>query len=108
MITNAVDDKKWKDVSVLFDDGDFSVIWGKFSENNSIDEPYMGMRWNGKGDKVGYPQFSFNPRWLVIPDSISILVLKGLKDLGLNEPKNKNIHLKEIDKALNEYNEYYE
>ena len=56
-------------IRVLYDDGDYSVIWGKYENVRAL-----GVRWNG-GTDVGYPGQGGHPTWYVEPDFIAIAIL---------------------------------
>lgn len=70
--------KKWTNISVLFDDGKYSVISGNYDGKRAL-----GERWNGQGDGIGYPSQGGNPLWHVVPEFLALPVLHGL----LNETR---------------------
>ena len=48
---------------VLFDDGEYSAIWGKYEGRKCL-----GVRYNETPkSSVGYPQYAGNPLWYVEP-----------------------------------------
>jgi hypothetical protein len=56
---------KFNVFTVIYDDGEFSVAYGKW-EN---DEPRLAMRWNGDTDNdIGYPSQGGNPLWFQLPN----------------------------------------
>lgn len=48
--------KKWKDIIILFDDGIYSICWGKFENNPNT----LGKRWNDN-----YPRQGSSPTWYI-------------------------------------------
>lgn len=77
---NEVRPAKWSEVIDLYDDGDYSAIWGRY-EN----EPWrvLGVRWNGEGDAKGFPLSSGHPVWHVEPDFLSNGILSALLERTL-------------------------
>jgi len=85
---------------LLFNNGEYSIIWGKFDG-----VPAMGVRWNGDEDRVGYPRQGRHPLWYVEPDIIAIGILKHLLTIQSTnniqtDEKNIRFALKEINKKL--------
>jgi len=77
---NEVRPRRWSDTTVLFDNGQYSVITGKYDGNWAL-----GERWNGQGNGVGFPSQGGNPLWHVVPGFLALPVLHGLLDeLGRN------------------------
>lgn len=78
-MVSAVDASKnrWeKDVVVLYDDGEVSVIWGTYD-----DTKHLGLRWNGYGSSRGFPLLrNGDEGWFVVPDFLVHAVLHGLMD----------------------------
>lgn len=73
-----VNHSKWTEVTVLFDDDTFSIIWGRY-ENRQTKS--LAMRWNGQpGDDPGYPKLFKNPVWFNIPDWLAGNIFKYLPD----------------------------
>jgi len=71
---------RWSDTTVLFDNGWYSVISGRYDG-----ERVIGERWNGEESAVGFPNQGGNPLWHVVPDFLALPVLHGLLDeLGRN------------------------
>ena len=54
--------------TVIYNNGEFSVAYGKW-ENSEV---RLAMRWNGQSDdEIGYPSQGGNPLWFQLPsDSI--------------------------------------
>lgn len=77
-----VNSGKWSDVRVLFDNGWYSAIAGRFEDE---DHDSIGQRWNGKDDHVGFPNSRGTPQWHVVPSFLADHVLHGLlEELALN------------------------
>ncbi|WP_016775644.1 hypothetical protein [Anaerophaga thermohalophila] len=69
-----VNPSNFKVESVLFDNGDFSIAYGKW-EN---DKNRIAMRWNGNEDDPGYPKLFKNPVWFLIDDALKVPFIKSL------------------------------
>ncbi len=54
--------------TVIYNNGDFSVAYGKWGNSDTR----LAMRWNGDDeDEIGYPSQGGNPLWFQLPsDSI--------------------------------------
>lgn len=76
-LPKAIDVKhnKWSDVRVLFDDGHFSAIIGKYEGKADYD---VATRWNGQGDDPGYPKLFKNPVWFNIPRYLGLSIVNSL------------------------------
>ena len=107
MRANKVRPHKWLvdtnyPIRILYDDGDYSVIWGKYENTRAL-----GVRWNG-GTEVGYPGQGGHPTWYVEPDFIAISILQRLLTFAIdnNETEfldNINFAIQELtDKMTNE------
>jgi hypothetical protein len=99
MKANEVNPAKWledKDypIRILFDNGDYSVIWGKYEKNMAL-----GVRWNGDSN-IGYPRQGEYPTWYVEPDFIAFSILQTLFTLAVNDTD--NLYLENIKFAINE------
>jgi hypothetical protein len=81
-------------IRILFDDGEYSVIWGKYENNRAL-----GVRWNGVAD-VGYPGQGGNPTWYVEPDFIALSILQRILTLAIDN--NDREHLDDIHFAIRE------
>lgn len=78
---NAVRPNKWSNVIDLFDNGNYSAIWGNY--DGSI-KRCLGVRWNG-GLNHGYPNQGNNPLWYVEPDFVTKnLLLELLYEVNSN------------------------
>ena len=74
---------KWSDVIDLYDDGEYSAIWGRY-EN----APWrvLGVRWDGEDDAKGFPLSSGHPVWHVEPDYFAKGILSAMLDRTLSLP----------------------
>ena len=73
---------RWSDMKVLFDNGEYSVISGRYDGQLNL-----GERWNGEGGEAGFPSQGGNPLWHVVPGFLAIPILHGLLDeLGRKPP----------------------
>jgi len=73
----------WSNVVELYNDGDFSVIWGNFTDDP---KPCLGIRWNGENENsVGFPRNGGEKLWFVLPNSLAGMVLLALYEkVGIN------------------------
>jgi hypothetical protein len=84
--------KKWRDIRVLFDDGDYSVISGTYEDYKEGIGRSLGERWNGgqRRQPLGFPNIAGHPVWHVVPDFLEIPVLQGLLARVLESPHLEN------------------
>ena len=69
---------KWSDISVLFDNGEYSVISGIYEQR---ERRLLGERWNGNDTSPrGFPNTSGHPVWHVVPDFLEVPVLHAILD----------------------------
>jgi hypothetical protein len=54
---------KFRVHTIVYNDGDFSVAYGKW-ENSEV---RLAMRWNGDENGLGYPNQGGNPLWFQLP-----------------------------------------
>ena len=66
---------KWADITVLFDNGRYSVVSGIYDGEGRA----LGERWNGQTD-AGFPNQGGNPLWHVVPEFFHGPILHGLLD----------------------------
>ncbi|MEX0811173.1 MAG: hypothetical protein WD048_03080 [Chitinophagales bacterium] len=72
----------------MYDNDKFSIISGIWENDYSV----IAMRWNGddyNSEDVSYPKVFGNPMWFIIPDQLSIQILKSI--LNENNSNNKLI-----------------
>ena len=72
---------KWSDVIDLYDDGEYSAIWGRY-DNSSY--RVLGVRWNGDDGWKGFPLSSGHPVWHVEPDFLAKGILSALLERTLS------------------------
>ena len=72
---------KWSDVIDLYDDGEYSAIWGRY-ENAPC--RVLGVRWNGHDGGKGFPLSSGHPVWHVEPDFLAKGILSALLEQSLS------------------------
>jgi len=77
--------QKWTEIEILFDDDEYSVIIGNFEGNRCL-----GERWNGTGNKDGYPNQGGNPLWHVVNYNFSLPILHKILDLHLQSNTKSN------------------
>jgi hypothetical protein len=94
---NTVRPQKWSNVIDLYDDGDYSAIWGNYDGSPT---QQLGVRWNGSGAEVGYPNQGANPTWYVEPDDLAGMILLNFYSKVKKNPSAGN--LQNILKALQE------
>ena len=75
---------KWSDVIDLYDDGEYSAIWGRYDGGA---KRALGVRWNGDGDGKGFPLSSGHPVWHVEPDFLAKGILSTLLERTFAVPK---------------------
>ena len=66
---------------MLFDNGWYSVVAGKYE-----DEPAIGERWNGEGSNAGFPSQGGHPTFHVVPRFLCVGLLHGLLDQMARKP----------------------
>ncbi len=91
----------WSEIIVLYDNGWYSAIWGRFRGQNHKD---LGVRWNGGEGEVGYPNARRYPQWYVEPHILHEAVLLSFqKNLMAEEENHTNrLYLNNIEMALRE------
>ena len=72
---NEVKSSKWSDASVVFDNGEFSAVWGRYDNGK---RKVLGLRWNYGEGEIGFPSSSGHPTWFVVPSEITGAVLASL------------------------------
>ena len=73
---------RWTDITILYDDGQYSAIYGTFTAVEQPPRRALGVRWNGApGTKGcnGYPIGSGHPVWYVEANFLIVPVLYGLR-----------------------------
>lgn len=89
MKPTEVNDNMFPVHKVLYDDDEFSVIWGTWDKGENC----LGMRWNGSAGSTypnGFPiGKGGRPIWLVIPTDLSVSFITGL--LGKKKKDGKSL-----------------
>lgn len=96
---NAIDvkPKKWSEIRVLYDDNEYSIIFGKFA-----DKYCLGTRWNegGSNSVIGYPNHGGNPVWYVEPHFISRAIIDKLVSIYSSKDVNrKYVNIDEVERS---------
>ena len=83
---------------VLFDDGEYSAVWGKYEKSKCL-----GVRYNesANGSYVGYPSQGANPLWYIEPDFLVLPLLDEF--LRLAKDAKDTEYEKNIEFAKNEF-----
>jgi len=74
---NQVSHSKFPVQHILYDDGVFAVAWGSYDGHPE----QLGMRWSGdpaNPDDIGYPKLFQHPVWFMVPEALSVSIVKGL------------------------------
>ena len=80
--------EKWLHVIHLYDDGEYSAIWGKFIS------PFtrcLGVRWNESFGAAGFPSHGPHPSWYAEPPWLARMILLDLADKVNKNPKHGNL-----------------
>lgn len=85
---NAIDVRpgRWTNISVLYDNGYYSAIWGDFSGSGQPTKSCLGVRWNGDPGHPGYPNQGSHSVWYVEPDILAPTILRQLHDMVAAQP----------------------
>jgi hypothetical protein len=74
MRPEQVNPNAWSNHEVIYDDGEFSSVWGQFNGSRCL-----GTRWNGEtDDERGYPGQGAYPLWFVVPPFLALSTLERL------------------------------
>ena len=79
---------KWTRVIDLYDDGEYSAIWGKFIS------PFtrcLGVRWNKDFGAAGYPSHGPHKAWYAEPPWLARMILLDLAVKVNRNPKHGNL-----------------
>ncbi len=73
-----VEHKKYPVDAIVFNNGLFSVAWGTWNNEKKM----LGMRWNTSDSSnpadVGYPKTFGHPVWFMVPEELTVAILRGL------------------------------
>jgi hypothetical protein len=97
--------KRWTQVTDLYDDGQYSAIWGLYEDDDKVLRPKrVAGRWNGDSMGIGYPNRFGTPQWYVEPEFLRMAILQELeRRVQLDEyPGDRALHLANIREALRE------
>jgi len=75
---------KWTHVIELYDDGEYSAIWGKFISPFSR---CLGVRWNDRFGAAGHPNHGPHPLWYAESPWLAKTILLELCDRVNKNPK---------------------
>jgi hypothetical protein len=92
----------WSEIIILYDDGQYSAIWGCL--RNEQRHKDLGVRWNGNPGELGYPNSRGYPQWYVEHPFLHEAVLLGLQTKLMTAEKSQtnSRYLSNIEKALSE------
>jgi len=103
MQASKVNPGAWSEVIILYDNGWYSAVRGRFRGQNRKD---LGVRWNGALDETGYPNARGFPQRYVEPPILHEAILwvlhRGLT--GAEESPANRLYLSNIEKAFTESN----
>lgn len=93
--------KIWEDIIDLYDDGQYSAIWGNREQSERRE---LGVRWNGQNGYVGYPNQGKNPVWYSEPVFLQRPILLALLDRvnSNTQDSNSEFFIRNILTALSE------
>ncbi len=89
---------KWSNIKDLYDDNEYSAIWGDYNG----DKGKLGVRWNG-GQNFGFPHQGKYSLWYIEPVYLVRNILIEL--LYKVNQNNESGNIKNILQALKEFNE---
>ncbi len=93
--------QKWNNVIDLYDDGEYSAIWGNYDGSQSR---VLGVRYNG-GTKLGYPNMAGNPVWYIEPKFLRKTILLSLLEKVISSNlANRNEYINNLIIAIQEEN----
>lgn len=102
MNPTQVNPAAWQNHEVIFDDGEFSAVWGEYHGN-----PCLGTRWNGDtDDERGYPGQGAYPLWFVVPEYLVLPTLERLNTISLQQgltDDNDEPYSNKINGAIREF-----
>jgi hypothetical protein len=77
-----VSHSKFTNQCILYNNGDFSVAIGTYTEANSTEEA-IGMRWNGSPRApAGYPHVVGNSVWFIVTPELARPILDALVSMS--------------------------
>ncbi len=104
MIAGAmVRPRKWDNVLDLFEDNEYSAIWGEYDGNQ---RRCLGVRWKGNRNDphdIGYPRQGKHPLWYVEPEFLTGQILQTLLVIATQRYDHDHRYTKNLKKALREF-----
>jgi hypothetical protein len=94
--------QKWTNVLDLFDDSEYSAIWGTYANSSRRS---LGVRWNGNANDpndIGFPQQGGNPLWYIEPQFVSEPILQTLLTITIQQSEHPHQDTKNLKIALEE------
>jgi hypothetical protein len=79
-----VNPQNFQVATVLFDDGEFSIAVGIWQST----QRRLAMRWNGQAGDPGYPKLFGHPVWFILPEKMTVPMLKRLLDAAGADARN--------------------
>ena len=75
--------------TILYNHESFSVAYGCWDD----DYRCLAVRWDGEENRSGFPQTFGRPMWLIIPQELTIPILKGFLDKDVQSDKKEILEL---------------
>lgn len=72
---NVKTSQTYKMKELLFNQNGFAISIGNLIGSSTL---VLGMRWNGKNDKPGFPYAGKHSLWFTIPSNLSFSILTGI------------------------------
>ena len=69
-----VNPHNFKVEEIVYNLNGFSVVWGVWEDGSYR----LAMRWDGEDEDKGYPKTFGNPVWFMLPNELSLPMLKAL------------------------------
>lgn len=94
--------QKWTDVLDLFDNGEYSAIWGRYDNSQRRS---LGVRWNGDSsnpNNIGYPRQADKPLWYVEPQFLTEAILQALLTIVIQQYDHNDQWTRNLKIALDE------
>jgi hypothetical protein len=101
--------KKWKKITVLFDNEQYSVISGiyDFEDPQGNKQFVLGERWNGSSKHpLGFPNVAGYPIWHVVPSFLALPILDGLLKESRGSNKKHCRYLQKVQEEINRQRGY--
>lgn len=92
--------ERWSDLTVLYDDGGYSVVSGIFEEEDGTQKRALGMRWNGSESDLGFPNQAGNPIWHVVPDFLACSILHTILEEAISDSTKSSGYIEKITQEI--------